>query len=90
MHRAMLIEPIPATEIYISGCARIEILRGGEMRFTLVADQQSLEDADVMVRVVKIRLVVHAENVLDIATASYLAASGLDGVIRNTMVQGLH
>jgi hypothetical protein len=87
---AVLVEPIPAAEIYVTGCARIEHLRGGSMRFTLVADQQSLENEQIVLRVVKVRVVVHAENVLDISKASYLAASGMEGVIGETVVELLH
>lgn len=86
----VLVEPLPAAEIFVSGCARIETLRGGEMRFTLVADQQSLNDETIILRVVKVRLIIHAENVIEMARASYLAASEMDGLINNTIVEIVH
>lgn len=86
-----VVEPVPVSDVYVSELVRIEELSGGNMRFTFAADQDDIVDPlHHKTKVVKLRIIMHADNVAATAKAAYLAAAGLSGVIGSTIVTRRH
>lgn len=82
-------EPIAVPDVFVTDLARIERLRGGYMRFTFYAEQESIHDRTTE-RVIVARIVMSAEVVIEAAMAARMAVEGVEGAVGDIMVSRKH
>lgn len=73
--KAPIVEPVTIHDTYVSQLARIEKLSGGNIRFTFVTEHE--DDTGKPVKVVCLRIIMHAEDVLSAARISLITAGGI-------------